>query len=238
MRQGARREPESKPPDDIVAEDERRQHLMPGTARPLADREHRRQDLHRRLAGDKAQPFAQLDRTAGDPVEQSGGARIVMGPAAGIDRGPAAGVRGEPLAQLAYLGPLRAGQDDAESVEQHEPRMTPHRLGYFLAPRLRDKSRQFFDLLRHAPGLAPYCNARCASPRARRVQSANSGMISRAQVGSAENEPPTSIRLSLALSPISVQALVKGIYDILLSSSSYTRGIVINFDGRKGRRTK
>ena len=82
VRQRARREPARQPADDIVAEDERRQHLAAGAARLLADRQYRRQHLHRRLARDEAQPFAQFDRAAGDAVKSA----AVRGSCAGQPR--------------------------------------------------------------------------------------------------------------------------------------------------------
>ena len=87
MRQRPRREPGGEPPGDIVAEQEGRQQLAAGAAGVLADRQDPGQNLHRRLARDQAQAFAQLDRAAGNAVQQRGGARIVGRPAARIDRG-------------------------------------------------------------------------------------------------------------------------------------------------------
>ena len=136
MRQRARREPAGKPPDDIVAENERRQHVAPGACRLLADRQHRRQHLHRRLPGYEPQPLAQLDRAPGDAVEQRRRARVIAGPAARVDRRAASGRRREPLAQRRDLRPLAAGEDHAERIEQHQPGMRPHRLRNILAARL------------------------------------------------------------------------------------------------------
>ncbi len=98
MRQRARGEAACNPRRDVVAEHERGQHLAPGAAGLLADRQHPRQYLHRRLPRHKAQPLAQFDRPSGDAVQQCRGARVGARPAAGIYRRAAAGARRQPLA--------------------------------------------------------------------------------------------------------------------------------------------
>ena len=55
----------------------------------------------------------------------------------------------EPLAQLPHLRPLRAGEDHAQRVEQHELGVVLHGSGDILPLRRRDECRQLFDLPRH-----------------------------------------------------------------------------------------
>ena len=117
----------------------------------FADRQHRRQGLHRRLAGDQPQPLAQFDRAAGDAVEHRRGARVVAGPASRIDRGAAPGRRSQPLAQPGDFRPLAAGEDHPQRIEQYQLGVPPHRLRDVGAARLGDEPRQFLDLFSHAP---------------------------------------------------------------------------------------
>jgi hypothetical protein len=112
-----------------------------------ADGQHAGQYLHRRLAGDQAQPLAQFDRPPGDAVEQRRGARVLARPAARINRGPSAGAARQPFPQRRYLGPRRAGKDHPQRVEQHDPGVAAHRLRDAVVPRLGDNAGEGFDLL-------------------------------------------------------------------------------------------
>ena len=150
MRQRARREAGGEPAGDLIAEHEGGEDVAAGTAGLLSDRQHPGQDLQCRLAGDETQSFAQLDRAAGDAVEQGRRAGILDRPTAGIDRRTGPGGGGESLAQLPHFGPPAAGQDDAERVEQRNFCVSPHRFGHVLPARPRDESRQFLDLPSHA----------------------------------------------------------------------------------------
>ena len=149
MRERARRKARGETAGDFVAEHEGSEHVSAGTARRFADREHAGQYLQRRLTRDEAQPLAQFDCAAGGAVQQCRRARIHQRPAARIDRCPDPAGGGQPLAQLRYLGPLAAGEDDAQRVEQGQLCVMPHRLGDVLPARRRDKCCQFLDLPSH-----------------------------------------------------------------------------------------
>ena len=149
VRERPRRECSAEPRGEIVADDERRDQIAAAALRVLADGQEARQNLHRGLAGDEPQTFAELDRAAGDAVQQRGGARILRRPAARVNGGAGARRRRETLAQLLHLGPLRAGEDHAERIEENELRLMLHRLGDILPLRLRDELRELFDLLSH-----------------------------------------------------------------------------------------
>src|SRR5260370_30635992 len=70
-------------------------------------------------------------------------------PAAPIGRGARPGRTREALSQRGYVGPVAAGEDNAERVEQYQLGVMRHGLGDVVASCLGDKPRQFLDLLSH-----------------------------------------------------------------------------------------
>jgi hypothetical protein len=117
----------------------------------LGDGQHPREDLHRRLAGDEAQTFAQFDGPSGDAVEQSRAAGVGGRPAPRIERGARTGRSGQALPQSAHLGPLAAGEDHPQRVEQYHFGMALDRCRDVFPPRRRDETCQSVDLLPHPP---------------------------------------------------------------------------------------
>jgi hypothetical protein len=109
MRQRPWGEPAGKAAGDIVTEQECREYIMAGAPHLLADRQNTGQNLHRGLAGNQAEAFAQLDRSAGNAVQQRRGSRIMGRPAGRIYRGPRARGSRQTLAQLPHLRPFAAG---------------------------------------------------------------------------------------------------------------------------------
>ena len=149
VRQWPRREAARQPRNDIVPEDKGGEHVAARASEVLADGQYSRQHLHRRLAGNKTQPLAQLDGPPGNAVQQRRSPRIMRRPAPRKHRGPGSGSPGESVPQLAHLGTLRARQDDPQGIEQHQLCMALHGLRNILPLRLRDKLRQGFDLQTH-----------------------------------------------------------------------------------------
>ena len=164
--QWPRREAARQPRSDIVTEGKGGEHVPARASEVLADGQHSGQHLHRRLARNKTQPFAQLDRPPGDTVQQRGGARIMRRPAPRKHRGPGSASAGESLPEFAYLGTFRARQDDPQGVEQHQLCVPLHGLRNIFPPRLRDKLRQGFDLQTHylsAPAIS-FSHCLCTLP--------------------------------------------------------------------------
>ena len=129
MRQRPRREPAGEPGRDIVAE-----HEAPSASRGPGCPPARRPPARRAApASPPGRRRSAAPRTARSPARRCRSAAPrcadLCRPAARIDRGAAAGSRREPLAQLPHLGPLRAGEDHAERVEQHQLGVPLHRLG-------------------------------------------------------------------------------------------------------------
>src|SRR5262249_35782102 len=117
--------------------------------------QHTRKYLHRRLPGHEPEALAQLNRAAGDAVQQSRGARIVDRRAGRIDGSSRAVVRGQSISQRHHLWPGRAAKDHAERVEQDALGVLAHGDGDILQLGFSGEARKRFNLLAHGPAPVP-----------------------------------------------------------------------------------